>query len=113
MWQIAVSESVTYIVGGNKMSVESTKSIIEQKVIENMKLITHTTNEVTLNDSLESLQVNSLMFIKIIIALEEEFGIEFGDDKLLITAFPLVGDFVIYLKEVLGGEYDDSTFFNK
>ena len=78
-----------------------TKSNIEQKVIENMKIITHATNEITLNDSLESLQVNSITFIKIIIALEEEFGIEFGDDKLLVTAFPLVEDIAIYLKEIL------------
>ena len=81
--------------------MELTKSNIEQKVIESIKTITHATTEITLNDSLESIQVNSITLIKIIIALEEELGIEFGDDKLLVTAFPLVGDIVIYLKEII------------
>ena len=81
--------------------MKSTKSNIEQKVIESIKLITRATNEITLNDSLESLQVNSIAFIKIIIVLEEEFGIEFDDDKMLVTAFPLVGDIAIYLNKML------------
>ena len=84
-----------------KILMKSTKSNIEQKVIESIKLITRATNEITLNDSLESLQVNSIAFIKIIIVLEEEFGIEFDDDKMLVTAFPLVGDIAIYLNKML------------
>lgn len=81
--------------------MEATRSHVEQKVIEIIKKIARVTNEITLNDSLESLQVNSITFIKIIIALEEEFGVEFGDDKLLVTSFSLVGDIVIYLNEIL------------
>ena len=83
------------------MLENSRKLEIEKKVIGHLKRITCATDEITVNDSLESLQVNSIMFIKIIIALEEEFDIEFSDDKLLITAFPCVNDFVIYLEECL------------
>lgn len=81
--------------------MELTRSNVEKKLIENIKKITRATHEITLNDSLESLQVNSITFIKIIIALEEEFGIEFEDDKLLVTNFSSVGDIAIYLNEIL------------
>ena len=84
------------------MMEESVKSSVKEKVIENFKLITQVSKEITLNDSLESLEVNSIMFIKIIIGLEEEFEIEFDDDKLFIKAFPMVKDFVSYIEEIIG-----------
>lgn len=74
-----------------------TRSIIEQKVIECIKLRTHLTNHLSLEDSLESLQLNSIIFVKIVITLEEEFNIEFDDDKLIVTAFTSVGDISNYI----------------
>ena len=77
-----------------------TKDAIEEKVIAIFKNHVKSSNEIFSNTSLADLQVDSITFIKIVVALEEEFDMEFDDEKLLITAFPIVKDFIDYLSEV-------------
>lgn len=47
------------------------------------------------------LGINSLMFIKIIVAIEEEFDIEFDDDELDSSNLNTFHDFVDYVEELL------------
>ena len=42
--------------------------------------------------------LDSITFIKIVVALEGEFGFEFDDDMLLITKFPTVQSMVEYVE---------------
>lgn len=58
-------------------------------------------------DKLQDLNVDSVAFIQIIVALESEFGFEFEDEKLLFTAFPTVKDMVDYVIDRTGGENND------
>ena len=42
--------------------------------------------------------LDSMTFIKIVVALEEEFDFEFDDEKLLITEFPTVKSMIEYVE---------------
>ena len=52
---------------------------------------------VLLKTELEHLIKDSLMWIKIIVEVETEFGIEFDDEKLLMTEFPQLNELVEYV----------------
>lgn len=77
-----------------------TEKVIEEKVIAILKNYVKSFSEISSNTLLADLQVDSITFIKIVVALEEGFDMEFDDEKLLITTFPIVKDFVDYLSEV-------------
>lgn len=72
--------------------------IIEEKALEiireNISLET-----ISLEMSLEELDVDSITFIKIIVAIESEFDFEFDDEKLLFSAFPTIQTMIDYVKE--------------
>lgn len=50
------------------------------------------------NGDLTNLGINSIIFIKLILALEEQFDIEFEDEVLVPQAFPTVDSIVRYIK---------------
>ena len=50
--------------------------------------------QLALEKDLSKYNLNSLTYIKIIVALEEEFDIEFDDDELDIKSFQTVNDLV-------------------
>jgi len=60
--------------------------------------------KVELSDALSDLDINSITFIQIIVALESEFDFEFEDEKLLFTAFPQVKDMIDYVVKRTDGE---------
>lgn len=53
--------------------------------------------DVKLEDKLQGLDINSITFIQIIVALESEFDFEFEDEKLLFTEYPTIKDMVDYI----------------
>ncbi|OGI07988.1 MAG: hypothetical protein A2Y40_06660 [Candidatus Margulisbacteria bacterium GWF2_35_9] len=55
-------------------------------------------NNVTINSSLSDLSIDSITFIKIIIALETEFEFEFDDEILLFTSFPTIKSMIVYIE---------------
>ncbi|MCI8472291.1 MAG: acyl carrier protein [Clostridiales bacterium] len=42
-------------------------------------------NDINVNDDLRNIGMDSISFITIVLAIEDEFGIEFPNDKLLIS----------------------------
>lgn len=48
--------------------------------------------EITPETPLESLSLDSLSFIALLVGLEEEFGVEFEDEELLLSAWERVGE---------------------
>lgn len=42
--------------------------------------------------------IDSITFIKLVVALESEFGIEFDDEMLIISKFPVVDDMISYIE---------------
>jgi len=55
-------------------------------------------NKIALETEFVNIEINSIIFIKIVVALEEAFDFEFDDEKLLIAEFPTVKSIVEYVE---------------
>jgi acyl carrier protein len=55
-------------------------------------------NEIGLSESLQDLGINSISFIKIVIALEKEFGIEVEDENLNPDDFQTIQSIINYVE---------------
>lgn len=53
------------------------------------------------NMMLSELDINSITFVEIVVALEEAFDFEFDDEKLFFTAFPTISSMVEYVESKL------------
>ena len=79
-----------------------TKEKIEDKVIRIIKNnlnLGSDADKLTKFDNLEYWGINSILFVKLVVAFEEEFGIEFDDDDLYFENFKKISDLVDYLYE--------------
>ncbi|WP_026475905.1 acyl carrier protein [Alkaliphilus transvaalensis] len=56
--------------------------------------------EITLDTDLVSLGLNSIQFVKLVIALEQDFDCEFDDEKLNLSDFKTVREIVEYVMNV-------------
>lgn len=54
--------------------------------------------DISASDSFSDLKVDSIVFIKIIVAIEDAFNFEFEDDKLSLSAFPTIQSFIDYIE---------------
>ena len=54
--------------------------------------------EISLDDEFSQSDIDSITFIKIVVALENAFDFEFDDEKLLITEFPTFRSIVEYVE---------------
>lgn len=66
------------------------QSIIESVIVNNG-------NDYETGILLSAMGINSLKFIKIVIAIEEEFDIEFDDEYMSNEAFITLGDLMNYI----------------
>ncbi len=77
---------------------------VEKKVLEIINehikeiLLEKEVNEVNIDEKIVETGINSIMFIKIIVALEMEFGIEFEDGNLDISKFITIRDLAKYIE---------------
>lgn len=87
----------------NEMKSDSKLSEIEEKVLNVIKAMTNeeVNNNIFMDTEFAEVGIDSILFIKIIVALEGEFGTEFDDDILLMIRFSNIGEFVSYLESVL------------
>lgn len=53
------------------------------------------------NDDLTELEINSILFIKIIIGIENQFNIEFDDEALDYSKFVSMENLIYYVQEKL------------
>lgn len=53
------------------------------------------------NDDLTQLEINSILFIKIIIGIENQFNIEFDDEALDYSKFVSMENLIYYVQEKL------------
>jgi acyl carrier protein len=78
----------------NMDSIEATLiKILNQNITA--KKIDH----IEADEKLEALGINSITFIKIIVVLEKEFGIEFDDEDLDVNVFSSLKSLITYIKE--------------
>jgi len=76
----------------------------EKKVLQVIKNNLSKEIDVNPQDLLQDLEINSITFIQIIVALESEFDFEFEDEKLLFTEFPTIKDMIDYVINRVEGE---------
>lgn len=79
----------------NKFVEEKVIEIIQKKISNNNDI------SITSESSFDELNIDSLDFIEIIIAVEDVFGIEFTDEALYMGKFRKVCDFTSYISEMI------------
>lgn len=72
---------------------------ILEVVMDNMEL-----KQLSLEAELKLLGMDSITFIKIVVAIEDEFGFEFEDEMLLSEKFPTVIALIDYVENMINPE---------
>ena len=70
------------------------RAIIEENA-EMQKDFSHITSDI----DLKNIGINSITFIKIVVSIETEFGIEFEDEDLDYNKFPNIKSLVNYVED--------------
>ena len=74
---------------------------MKDKVIEIMKNILKEDVQADEKTEMANLGFSSISFVKLVTEVEEEYGIEFEDDYLVIEKFQYFGDFCDYIEKLL------------
>ena len=53
--------------------------------------------ELHLDQTFEELEIDSILFIRMVVQCETTLSIQFEDEMLLMSRFPVLGDFVHYV----------------
>lgn len=57
-------------------------------------------NEMSEEQTLESIGVNSIKFVEIVVAIENEFEFEFRDEDLDLNKYTTVGSLITYVQDM-------------
>jgi acyl carrier protein len=82
-----------------QVNVENVVIKVIKSYLEDITLI----EEIGLTDDLKIYGVDSLKFIKIVVGIEAELGLEFEDDALNSNKFPTVESIVKYVNSMMQG----------
>lgn len=83
------------------MNVDMNKEI-ESKIKDIVKQVTNfegDTVDIDLNEELISTVIDSVSFIKIVVAIESEFGFEFDDENLDFNKYRSLNDLISYIED--------------
>ena len=80
---------------------------ISERVLQIIKENLSEEKNINAEDLLQDLEISSIIFIQIIVALENEFNFEFEDEKLLFTEFPAAKDMIDYVISRTDGKNND------
>ena len=72
---------------------------IKNKVYNIIKQLLTETHDIEDSTPFSDLNINSLSYIRMVIAIEDEFSFEFDDEKLIFSAFPYVVSVYEYILE--------------
>jgi len=72
---------------------------VERKVIETFSMILGEEANISQDGKIKDLDIVSMDFIKIVVALETAFDFEFDDDKLNVRGFTILQDLINYIYE--------------
>lgn len=92
---IEISEEYSSSKDWNTTKLNDTQAKIFQVIASNLN---SEIGDVTLETGFSDAGVDSITFIKIVVALESEFDFEFDDEMLLITAFPTIKSMIEYVE---------------
>ena len=92
---IEINEEYSSSKDWNTTKLNDTQAKIFQVIASNLN---SEIGDVTLETGFSDAGVDSITFIKIVVALESEFYFEFDDEMLLITAFPTIKSMIEYVE---------------
>ena len=92
---IEINEENSFSKDWNTIELNNAQTKIFQVIVPNLN---PEIGDVTLETGFSDAGVDSITFIKIIVALESEFDFEFDDEMLLITAFPTIKSMIEYVE---------------
>jgi len=72
------------------------------EIIKTTINLTEPIENISINTNLQSVGMDSISFIKIVVEIENNFDIEFPDEKLLITQAGTIKDLCEIIKSVKG-----------
>ncbi len=84
----------------NKTQMEAEEGVgAEEKILEAIRKILPGINlEIKLGDALQDIGIDSINFVKLVIELEETFGLAFDEEMLSIRRFERIEDIADYIK---------------
>lgn len=71
---------------------------MKERILKQMQDVINEKSIVLYSDSVLSDVLDSITFIKMVVALESEFNFEFDDEMLLITKFPTTDSMIKYVE---------------
>ena len=74
-------------------------SHIEKNLLDVLKTNVEIPEKVSLDCGFEEMGVNSINYIKLVVAVETKFGFEFDDDDLDYTQFKTPHDLISYIRK--------------
>lgn len=92
---IEINEENSLSKDWNTIELNDTQRKIFQVIASNLN---PEIGDVTLETGFSDASVDSITFVKIVVALEGEFGFEFDDEMLLITAFATIKSMIEYVE---------------
>lgn len=69
-----------------------------RKIVQSHVKIADAIDEIVIEDNLIEMGIDSITFIKMVVALEAEFGVEFNEGVLDIKQYPTIQSLVSYLE---------------
>ena len=83
---------------------------IEKQVLSIMEdILELDSGSVKTEQTFDELEIDSILFIRLVVQSETEFNIQFEDEMLLITKFPDVDTFAKYIQARYESAGDDSA----
>ena len=71
------------------------------------KTIEIKTEELRMDQTFEELEIDSILFIRMVVQCETTFSMQFEDEMLLMSCFPVLGDFVNYVEQRRGEQSEE------
>ncbi len=85
------------------------KNYIEQEIIKVFADILEVNVEVIqLSSTFDDLEIDSILFIRLVVQCETKYNIQFEDEMLLMSKFSDVLSFVKYIQERCYAKYGDA-----
>lgn len=72
-----------------------------RELLNEYAIVSTPANEINLDEKVENVFVNSILFIKIVVALETEFEFEFEEEDLDTEGYSTLRDVITYIEKRL------------
>ncbi|SCY96038.1 acyl carrier protein [Alkaliphilus peptidifermentans] len=83
--------------GNERLSYKDIEDKFKELMVE-YAIVTVPPEEINMDEKIENTFVNSILFIKIVVALETEFQFEFEDEDLNADSYTTLHDIVRYVE---------------